>query len=86
MYARGSAAPLVLEPAITSPHTGKSILASLTLSTHPHVHLPQDHFWPPHAEAYALLARLSALVWNRTAADQLAAANTVNRYRERHVS
>lgn len=38
----------------------------------------QDHFWPPHAEAYALLARLSALVWNRTAADQLAAANTVN--------
>ncbi|GFR46258.1 hypothetical protein Agub_g7810 [Astrephomene gubernaculifera] len=37
-----------------------------------------DHFWPPHAEAHALLARIHSLVWGRTAAQQQAAAATVD--------
>ncbi len=78
MYAGSAAARLVLElrhliAMYVTRRPSKPKNSSLFAS------FPQDHFWPPHAEAYALLARLSALVWNRTAADQLAAANTVNR-------
>ncbi|KXZ42708.1 hypothetical protein GPECTOR_122g449 [Gonium pectorale] len=31
-----------------------------------------DHFWPPHAEAHALLARVHSLLFGRTAAQQAA--------------